>query len=46
MRGDAEHESIVGEIMKKQLTLAGLALLLGFDPALAQDKIKLGVIVT
>jgi branched-chain amino acid transport system substrate-binding protein len=32
--------------MKKQLTLAGLALLLGLDPALAQDKIKLGVIVT
>jgi branched-chain amino acid transport system substrate-binding protein len=46
MRGDAEHKSIVGEIMKKQLTLAGLALLLGLDPALAQDKIKLGVIVT
>src|SRR5947207_1977115 len=32
--------------MKKQLTLAGLALLLGLDPALAQEKIKLGVIVT
>ncbi len=34
--------------MKKQLKLAGLALLLGggMDPALAQSKIKLGVIVT
>lgn len=32
--------------MKKQLTLAGLALLLGLGPALAQEKIKLGVIVT
>lgn len=32
--------------MKKQLTLAGLALLLGLDPSLAQEKIKLGVIVT
>jgi branched-chain amino acid transport system substrate-binding protein len=37
-----------GEIMKKQLTLAGLALLLGagLGPALAQEKLKLGVIVT
>jgi branched-chain amino acid transport system substrate-binding protein len=36
------------EIMKKQLKLAGLALLVGaaLDPALAQEKIKLGVIVT
>jgi branched-chain amino acid transport system substrate-binding protein len=34
--------------MKKQLTLAGLALLLGvgLEPALAQDKIKIGVILT
>ena len=32
--------------MKTQLTLAGLALLLGLDPALAQEKIKLGVVVT
>ncbi|MBR0826250.1 ABC transporter substrate-binding protein [Bradyrhizobium manausense] len=32
--------------MKKQLTFAGLALLLGALPALAQEKIKLGVVVT
>ncbi|MDE2376497.1 penicillin-binding protein activator, partial [Bradyrhizobium sp.] len=34
--------------MKRQLTLGGLALLLcaGVQPALAQDKIRLGVIVT
>jgi branched-chain amino acid transport system substrate-binding protein len=42
------RERIGGEVMKKQLKLAGLALLLGggMDPALAQSKIKLGVIVT
>jgi branched-chain amino acid transport system substrate-binding protein len=40
--------SASGDVMKKQLKLAGFALLLGagLDPALAQDKIKLGVIVT
>src|ERR1700756_665251 len=32
--------------MKKHVMLAGMALLLGAAPALAQDKIKLGVIVT
>jgi branched-chain amino acid transport system substrate-binding protein len=32
--------------MKKQVMLAGMALLLGAAPALAQEKIKLGVIVT
>ena len=37
-----------GQIMKTQLTLAAAALLLGtaVNPALAQEKIKLGVIVT
>ncbi|MBR0712981.1 ABC transporter substrate-binding protein [Bradyrhizobium liaoningense] len=32
--------------MKKQLTFAGLVLVLGALPALAQEKIKLGVVVT
>jgi len=34
--------------MKQQLKLAGLAVLLSFvvDPAVAQEKIKIGVIVT
>src|SRR6516164_9837264 len=42
------RERIGGETMKRQLKWAGLALLLGLgaDPALAQEKIKLGVIVT
>src|SRR3954454_23911194 len=37
-----------GQIMKTQMTLAAAALLLGtaVSPSLAQEKIKLGVIVT
>src|SRR5258705_473093 len=37
-----------GEVMKQHLKLAGLAVLLGIaaSPALADDKIKIGVIVT
>src|SRR5712671_5269236 len=39
---------IRGEIMKQQLKLAGLAVLLGVaaGPAAAQEKVKIGVIVT
>jgi branched-chain amino acid transport system substrate-binding protein len=39
---------IRGEVMKQRLKLAGLAILLGFtvDPALAQEKLKIGVIVS
>src|SRR5712672_711098 len=39
---------INGEIMKQQLKLAGLAVLLGVvaQPAFAQEKLKIGVIVT